>query len=190
VIELLVRFIFVGILLGLYYVGLYLSPPQKACLASSLDFKLLLPLVSLVFLEFFVRKFSPLFYSVSGINVQFKPKAMCLEFSILHHRSPYPSNYSYRGLSWVQSDTLTLHCRFSDNSEQVYNVPERFTTVLNSEKSSVVITLRSNPGMPLKRIGSICIRGRRTHFFLAALWIRVNNISLPHFFLIKRTEEV
>lgn len=183
-IEFLVRLLYVCFLVALYFVGLVLSPPQNVAHASSIDFKLLLPLVSLVFLEFFVRKFSPFFHSVLIENKQFDSRAFCLQFS-LFHRGTGPCRYTFGGLSWVQCAILTLRCRFSDGEEREYSVPERFATVLTPEKNIAVITLQSVPGTPLRTIVTLPIRGLRTSFCLAVLWITVNRIAIPHFFWIR-----
>ena len=193
-IEFLVRLTYLIIVLCLYYLGVYFSPPRGVSreslldfklILSLLDFKLILPIISLVFLEYFIRRFSPFYHKIKIKNIRFETDGMFIEF-LLQHWGLEPCNYSYGKLSGVKSDALSLQFRLSDNTLSPVYVPETYATTLSRDKNMVTIILNSSPGNPLRKI---MIFGKKK-YYMATLWIKVNDFPVLHLFLVKKNKEI
>jgi hypothetical protein len=158
-IELIIRFLYIVIIFLFYLIGDTLTTVLNDALRISIDFKYILPIFSLAFFDYYLKKFSHLFYRLEIDSKIFKEKIFELTVNLI---------FSYSGLrdavfkinsieNIVGIDPILIHKNYKTGIEQEYNIPERFSCVVNKNEPycdlSIKCTFRRYPSAKINFLG-------------------------------------
>lgn len=183
--EFLVRLLYFGVILCLYFVGQWLSAPNSGTVSTSIDLKILLPLFSIVFLEYWVRSFSSIFYRWKLVDHRYERDTLLLDFRLLH-KSQDPCYYEYVGLSGVACERLTLSYRKGASTDvHCCPVPQNCAITLNREVSAAFITLRALAGVFSSQLFRFRLGTKFHSLSLVAVRLRSNGTTLTNWCLVR-----
>jgi len=137
--------------------GSFLSPKIKANLGYELDLKIILPLISTIFLDYWLRLFSHHFVKIILRQKFFSNIGFKLNF-ICNYRGHVPVRFKISSIEELKSINISLTWNNPiEGKQSTFDVPETFEANLNQHFSIIDFTLncsfRNTPKPTLSLFG-------------------------------------
>lgn len=124
--ELFARITYLVFLCLLYYIGTILTLLVSSLSNVSIEFKYLLPIFSLVFLDYCIRIFTPMMFSFDLIDRNYTSSELTLNFEISFH-GKYVVRFAFTSISGIpDSNVKMIWFDPAKREETTITVPETF----------------------------------------------------------------
>jgi len=125
--EFIVRSLFVIIIVLLYFIGLFISDYLYKKYQFKFELKYILPIISLAYIEYWVRIFSSNFYKFTLVDSVLNDNSITL-FLFFHSNSKYVKQFKILSIRGFKGIIPTISYRNSETDEFItLSMPELFS---------------------------------------------------------------